>query len=86
MDQGHHGLATGGGLGHDVDHGCIVAVEEQALALELGSPESQSHGDHVQLMPVDTHLLVLECLLGEGTLAPLALKIATKPFIASVGE
>ena len=86
MDEGHHGFTMGGGLGHYVNHRHIAAVEEQVLSFQLGSPESPGHGDCIQFVPVYAHLLVLECLLGKGTLTPLALKIATKPFIASVGE
>ena len=55
-DQGHHGLAMGGGLGHDVDHRCIVAVEEQALSLQLGSPDSQGHGNCIR-----SHQFMLIC-------------------------
>ena len=61
-------------------------MEEQALSLELGSPESQGHGNCIQFMLIDAHLLVLECLLGKGTLAPLTLKIKTKTFVASIGK
>ena len=35
-------------------------------------------------MPVDAHLLVLEGLLGKGTLTPL--KVTTKALVAGIGE
>ena len=31
-DQGHHGLAESGGLGHNMHYGCIVTMKEQALS------------------------------------------------------
>ena len=73
-DQGHHSLATGTGFGHDMYNQCIIAVKEQGFFLEMRSPQSQGHGDCVKFMPVDAHMLVLEALLGEGTLTPLTLK------------
>ena len=31
-DEGHHGLAAGGGLGHNMHYGCIVTVKKQVLS------------------------------------------------------
>ena len=86
MDQDHHGFTVSGGLGHDVNHGHVITMIKQVLPFELGPPEGQGHGDCIQLMPVDTHLLVLKALLGEGTLTPLSLKVTAKPLISSISE
>ena len=66
--------------------GALSQWKSRYFPFQLGSPESQGHGNCIQLSPVFAHLLVSECLLGEGTLAPLTLKIATKPFITSIGK
>ena len=56
------------------------------FAFELRSPQSQSHGDCIQFTPVDAHLLVVEGLLGKGTLAPLSLKVTTEALVAGIGK
>ena len=85
-DQGHHGLAMGSGLGHDMYHRCIIAMKKQVFSFEVRSPQSQSHGNSIKLMPVNAHLLVLEGLLGEGTLTPLTLKVTPIALVAGIGE
>ena len=34
-DQGHHGLAMGRGLSHDMYNQCVIAVKEQGFSLEV---------------------------------------------------
>ena len=65
---------------------CIITVKEQAFSLEVRVPQSQGHGDCIAFMPVDAYLLVLEALLGEGTLTPLTLKITTEALVAGISE
>ena len=31
IDQGDHGLAVSGGLGHNMHYGCIITMKKQAL-------------------------------------------------------
>ena len=47
VDQGHHGLAMGRGLSHDMYDRSITAMKEQAFAFELRSSQSQSHGNYI---------------------------------------
>ena len=86
LDQGHHGLAMGRGLSHNMYNQCIITVKKQTFSFEVRFPQGQSHGDCIKFAPVDTHLLVLEGLLGEGTLTPLTLKVTSKALVIGIGE
>ena len=86
MDQNHHRLAPGGAFGHDLHNGCVVAVYQDPLALELLQPDSQSHGDGIQLSPVDAHESVLVAGIWELALTPVSLEVAAEAHIAGIGE
>ena len=86
MDQGHHGLAASGGLGHNMYYRCIITIKEQALPFQLGVLESQGHVGCIQLTPVNTYLLVSKALLGEGTLAPLPLEVTPQALVTGICE
>ena len=65
---------------------CIITMKEQAFSLEVRSPQSQSHGNGMKFTPVNAHLLVLEGLLGKGTLTPLTLKVTTEALVTGISK
>ena len=53
-------------------------------APEMMSSDSQSHGNAIQISPVDTHESILEAGFWEFALTPMALEVAAEAYIASV--
>ena len=41
-DEGHHGLAVSGGLGHNMYYRCVITMTEQALPCLLGGPGARA--------------------------------------------
>ena len=61
---------------------CMMDVLSQctSILLPLNCPlDSQSHGDGIQLSPVDAHEPVLEAGIWELALTPVSLKVVPKP-------
>ena len=50
------------------------------------SPHSQSHGNVIQLSPVDAHEPILEVGFWEFALTPVALEVAAKAYVAGICE
>ena len=73
-------------LCHDLHGGCVVAVYQDPLALELIPPDSQSHGDGIQLSSVDAHEPVLEAGIWELTLTPVFPEVAAKTHVTGISE
>ena len=61
-------------------------MHQDPLALELIPPDSQSHGNGIQLPLVDAHEPVSEGGVQKLALTPMSLKIATKTYVAGISE
>ena len=61
-------------------------MHQNHLALELLPPDGQSHGDSIELSPVDAHEPISEAGIQKLTLTPMFLKIATKAYVTGIGE
>ena len=51
-----------------------------------GPPDSQSHGNAIQLSPVDAHEPIPEMVFWEFALAPVALEVAAKAYVTGICE
>ena len=49
-------------------------------------PDNQSHGNAIQISPVDTHEFISEAGFWEFALMPMTLEIAAKAYIAGICE
>ena len=54
--------------------------------VESHVPQCKGHGGHIELSPVDAHLLVPEVHGWEDTLTPVALEITAKAKVTGVSE
>ena len=61
-------------------------MHKNPLAPEVMPPDSQSHGNAIQLSPVDTHELISEAGFWEFALTPMSLEVATKAYITGICE
>ena len=51
-----------------------------------GPPDSQSHGDTIQLSPVDAHEPILEVGFCKFALTPVVLEVAAEAYITGICE
>ena len=61
-------------------------MHKNSLSLEIMSPDSQSHGNMIQLSQVDTHELISKVGFWEFALAPLSLEVTAEAYIAGIYE
>ena len=66
--------------------GCVIAVYQNPLALELIPLDGQDHGGHIQLSPVNVHKPIPEAGDQKLTLTPIPLKIATETYVTGISE
>ena len=59
---------------------------QDPLAPDMVPPDSQSHGNAIQLSPVDTHEPILEVGFWEFALTPVALEVASEAHVTGICE
>ena len=61
-------------------------MHKDPLAPEMIPPDSQSHGNAIQLSPVDTHEVISEVGFWEFALTPMSLEVAAETYFTGICE
>ena len=61
-------------------------MHKNPLATEVMPLDSQSHGNTIQLSPVNTHKLISEEGFWEFTLTPMSLQVTAEAYITGICE